>query len=207
MPKVKVPKPTPDFRKMYQLAERYSEASRLLDEQAKGEEWGCSAPQLLVDSFAVELYLKCLFVLDTNIAPLEEHDWVKLFDALAAHTKTAIREAFARIVRSDPVLSHLNVINPEALKVTDFDRSLAAAKNTFAKRRYLFEPLPTDEWFYAHLLREAIRAVTSMDIRLAGLNSLARHRKRSELQKPYKTEPNISPRCLSYSSRWGVGDA
>lgn len=75
MPKVKLPKPTPDFRKIYQLAEHYSEASRLLDEQKKGEEWGSSAPQLLVDSFAVELYLKCLFVLDTNIAPLQEHDW------------------------------------------------------------------------------------------------------------------------------------
>jgi hypothetical protein len=170
MPKVKLPKPTPDYRKMYQLAEHYSEASRLLDEQAKGEEWGCSAPQLLVDSFAVELYLKCLFVLDTNIAPLQEHDWEKLFDALAPHTKTAISDAFERIVGSDPVLSHLDVINPEALKVTDFKRSLTAAKNTFYKRRYLFESQSTGEWFYAHLLREAIRTVTSMDIRLAGLS-------------------------------------
>jgi len=170
MPKVKPPKPTPDYRKMYQLAEHYSEASRLLEEQAKGEEWGCSAPQLLVDSFAVELYLKCLYVLDTNKSPLEKHDWEKLFDALAPHTKTLIREAFERIVRSDPVLSNLEVINPEALKVTDFNRSLAAAKNTFDKRRYLFESQPTGEWFYAHLLREAIRSVTSMDLQLAGLS-------------------------------------
>lgn len=170
MPKVKLPKPTPDYRKIYQLAEHYSEASRLLEEQAKGEEWGCSAPQLLVDSFAVELYLKCLFVLDTNIAPLELHDWEKLFNALTPPTKDAIREAFKRIVNSDPVLRHLDVINPEARKVTDFDRSLAAAKNTFDKRRYLFESQPTDEWFYAHLLREAIRSVTIMDVRLAGLS-------------------------------------
>lgn len=56
-------KQTPDARKMYQLAERYSEASQILDEQAESEKWGCAAPQLLVDSFAVELYLKCLFVL------------------------------------------------------------------------------------------------------------------------------------------------
>lgn len=170
MPKVKLPKATPDCRKIYQLAEHYSEASRLLEEQTKGEEWGCSAPQLLVDSFAVELYLKCLFVLDTNIAPLELHDWEKLFNALTPPTKTAIREASERIVNSDPVLRHLDVINPEARKVTDFDRSLAAAKNTFDKRRYLFESQPTDEWFYAHLLREAIRSVTSMDVRLAGLS-------------------------------------
>jgi hypothetical protein len=170
MPKVKQPKPMPDFRKMYQLAEHYSEASRLLAEQAKGEQWGCSAPQLLVDSFAVELYLKCLFVLDTDRVPLEKHDWQTLFDALASYTKTAIREAFERIVSSNPVLSHLDVINPEARKVTDFERSLAAARNTFAKRRYLYESVPQGEWFYAHLLRDAIRTVTNMDIRLAGLD-------------------------------------
>jgi len=171
MPKVRAPKATPDYKKMYQLAEHYSEAAGILGEQARRKEWGSSGPQLLVDSFAVELYLKCLFVLDTNIAPLEEHDWQKLFDALLPHTKAAIREAFERIVRSDDVLLHLNVINPKAVKVTDFNRSLAAAKDTFYRRRYLFEAQPTSEWFYAHLVREAIRSVTSMDIRLAGLSN------------------------------------
>jgi len=168
MPKVKQPKPPPDCRKMYQLAEHYSEASRLLAEQAKGERWGCSAPQLLVDSFAVELYLKCLFVLDKNIAPPEKHDLQMLFYDLNPYTQVAVREAFKRTVGSDPILPHLNVINPDALKVTDFERSLAAAKNTFDKRRYLYESVPQGEWFYAHLLRNAIRAVTKMDIRLAG---------------------------------------
>jgi len=170
MPKDKHPKPTPDCLKMYQLAEHYSEASLLLAEQAKGEQWGCSAPQLLVDSFAVELYLKCLFVLDKNIAPPEKHDLQTLFDALTSYTKTAIRDAFERNIRSDPVLSNLDVINPEALKITDFERSLAAAKNTFDKRRYLYESVPQGEWFYAHLLRDAIRTVTKMDIRLARLS-------------------------------------
>src|SRR2546423_15103984 len=118
MPKVKLPKPTPDCRKIYQLAEYYSEASRLLEEQAKGKEWGSSAPKLLVDSFAVELYLKCLFVLDTNIAPLEQHDWQILFDALLPPTKALIRDAFHHRVRSDDVLSNLHVINPQALRFT-----------------------------------------------------------------------------------------
>ncbi len=155
---------------MYQLAEHYSESSRLLDEQAKGEQWGCSAPYLLVDSFATELYLKCLYVQDTNNAPPEQHDLQTLFDALKPYTKILIREAFERIVRSDPILPHLDVINPQARKVTDFDRSLAAAKNTFDKRRYLYETLPQGEWFYAHLLRNAIRTVTKLDIRLVGLS-------------------------------------
>jgi hypothetical protein len=60
------------------------------------------------------------------------------------------------------------VSNPEAVKVTDFNRSLAAARDTFAKKRCLFESQPTGEWYYAHLLRDAIRTVTKMDIRLRG---------------------------------------
>ncbi len=164
----KQPKPTPDFRKMYQLAEQYSKASGLLAEQAKGKQWGCSGPQLLVDSFAVELYLKCLFVLDKNSAPPVKHDWQMLFDALADYTKIAIRQKFEDLC-AHPVLSRLDVINPEALKVTNFARSLAAAETTFYKRRYLYEVMSEDEWFYAFLLRDAIRTVTSMDFRLMGL--------------------------------------
>lgn len=166
-------RPTPDFRKMYQLAEHYTEASRLLAEQAKGDQWACSAPQLLVDSFAVELYLKCLYVLDTNSAPHLGHDTKKLFEVLQPTTQQLIREAFHRIVSGHPVLSNLGVINPEAVKVTDFDRSLEAARHTFDRRRYLYEPLPEGqrEWFYAHLLRDAIQAVVKMDIRLAGLSA------------------------------------
>jgi hypothetical protein len=60
-----------------------------------------------------------------------------------------------------------------AHKVLDFDRSLTAAKSTFDKRRYLYDPaldLKT-EWFYAHLLREAIRNVTKMDLRLHGITA------------------------------------
>lgn len=90
MSKLTPARPTPDYRKIYQLAEHYSEASRLLEKQARRDLWGCSGPQLFVDSFAVELYMKCLFVLDTNAGPLQEHDRQKLFDALAPHTKIAI---------------------------------------------------------------------------------------------------------------------
>jgi hypothetical protein len=163
-------KSVPDFRLMYQLAERYSEASELLSEQAKGKVYGCSAPMLLVDSFAVELYLKCLDVLDNNRAPLGDHPWTLLFDRLASHTKIMIREAFVGIVQNDPVLRHLRVINPAAPPVTDFDTSLKAGSRTFAGRRYLYEEGDRSNWFYAHLIRTAIRKVTKMDLRLASLS-------------------------------------
>lgn len=162
--------PIPNPKEIYQLAVRYSEASTILGGQANGGGWGASAPQLLVDSLAIELYLKCLYVLDTGLAPPRTHDWVKLFEALGSPTRAIIREKFDRIVKEDPVLRNLHVINPDALKVTDFDRSLQVARHTFDKRRYLFETNSNDEWFYAHLLHQAIRSVAAMDIRLAGVS-------------------------------------
>jgi HEPN domain-containing protein len=165
--KPRQPKPVPDFRQMYQLAERYSEASELLEKQARGTDYGASAPMVLVDSFAVELYLKCLFVLDNNEAPQNTHDWKELFKGLKPHTKTIIREAFEQIVQKDDVLRNLAFINPEAPEVTDFNNSLEVAARTFDKRRYLYEDSANREWFYAHLIRNAIRNVTKLDIRVA----------------------------------------
>lgn len=154
-------KPTPDFHKIFLLAEQYSEASLLLEKNAEDDEGKWSMPRLLVDSFAVELYLKCLYVLDLNSAPWG-HDWKQLFDALKDYTKTAIRAEFKRIVKSDPVLSNLKVINPDAPDFTDFDLSLEVAKNTFDKGRYTYEPELPNDWFYAHLMRDAIRNVAAM---------------------------------------------
>jgi len=169
MAKIKKPKPAPDFRLIFRLAERYSEASKLLEKQARGSDWACHAPQVLVDSLATELYLKCLFVLDAKTGPIEGHDWKVLFNCLVPEIRTQIREAFDRKVQSDPVLRNLHVINPEARKTVDFERSLEAAKSTFDKRRYLFEPMPQEEWFYTGFIREAVRAVTIMDLRIAPL--------------------------------------
>lgn len=171
MAKIKPPGPTPDFKQIFRLAEMYFEASKLLENQARSERWGCTGPKLLVDSFAVELYLKCLFVMDTGYAPEWEHDWEKLFNQLTSNTKHEIREAFNRIIKNDTVMPLLPQINPEAAKVLDFDRSLLAAKSTFDKKRYLYDTSQDQgkEFYYAHLLGDAIRAVAKMDLRLHGV--------------------------------------
>lgn len=165
-------KPSPDFYKIYLLAEHYTEASNLLAEQAKVAEWGTSAPKLLLSSFAMELYLKCLFVIDNGMAPPRGHDLLVLFEALDKRTQIDIRQAFERNISHDDVLMHLHIINPKAQKFLDFDRSLKAAKNTFDKRRYLYEELfVEEEWYYADLLINALRSVAGMVVPFAGLVS------------------------------------
>lgn len=181
-------KSSPDLKQMFLLAEQYTEASCLLENQLTGDDPLRDAPRLLVDSFAVELYLKCLHVQDHAVGP-HGHDWQKLFDSLKPATKTAVREAFGRIIENNVVLRHLQTINPGAAMVLDFERSLAAAKNTFDKRRYLYEPPPTGEWFYAHLLRDAVRAVVCMDPRLGQV------KKTMPKMKPPPNTRDAEPEC------------
>lgn len=158
----------PDYKKIFRLAESYTEASLILRREMGGDGFEKSAPRLLVDSFAVELYLKCLYVLDTNKKPKRGHDWLKLFQALKPETQLAIREEFKRIIDSDVVLRNLETINPEAAKLKDFNRSLEAAKDTFDKRRYVYEGFSEKEWFYGHMLQQSVRNIAVMDIRLSG---------------------------------------
>lgn len=167
MAKKNIQNPTPDVARIFQLAEQYSIASNLLIKQSWGDKWGCGAPYLLVDSFAVELYLKCLFTLDTGKAANYSHNHRELFDALSSTTKTQIRDAFKRVIDADVVLKNLAALNPGAAIVLDFDRSLDAASDTFDKRRYAYDPPPTKEWYYAHLLRLAVRDVAKLDLRVS----------------------------------------
>ncbi len=181
MPKKdETPKETPDSKKIFLLAEHYSEASRLLDEQSRGDQakeknWGCFGPKLLVDSFAVELFLKCLYVQDTKKAP-HGHDWGKLFEELKPGTQKAILLEYDRLIDADPIVGKLMIlreINPDAVKVRDFRRALKAARLTFDKKRYIYEKpdenKSKEEWFYAHFLKDAIRNVTLTDLRIAEL--------------------------------------
>jgi hypothetical protein len=170
-------------RKIFILAEHYAEASRLLEEQSRGDQskaeklWGCSGPKLMVDSFAIELYLKCLYVMDMR-EKITGHDWKKLFNALHDNSKSSIRKEFARIVEDSPLPAIVRTVNPDAAKVLDFDRSFIAASETFDKRRYLYEdPKPPKageeqkEWYYAHLIKDAIRGFLIIDPRIKDLIS------------------------------------
>ena len=74
----------PDFKAIYMLAEQYREASIVLEKNNKE----LSAPRLIVDSFAIELYLKCLYIIDKKQAK-RGHDWKEIFDALEESRRRA----------------------------------------------------------------------------------------------------------------------
>ena len=173
-------KETPDYKKMFLLAEHYSAASKLLVEQsrgdqAKGKNWGCHGPHLLVDSFAVELYLKCLYVQDNKQSPPGIHDWERLFEELKEGTQKSVLLEYNRLIDADHIVGNyllMREINPDALKVRDFRRALKAARTTFQHHRYLYEqptPKPGEEWFYADFLKVAIRNITITDIGIMDL--------------------------------------
>jgi hypothetical protein len=169
--------PTPDFKKIFILAEHYFEASKLLDDQSrrdqsKEENLYCSRPKLLVDSFAGELYLKCFYVQDSKEPPYG-HDWEDLFNDLNPGTQKAIRLEYVHLTDTDLMVGNiplLSQVNPGAvettLKIRDFDRALKAASKTFANMRYAYEQVQKGEWFYAHFLVNSFRNVLIRDFRI-----------------------------------------
>jgi hypothetical protein len=167
------PASVPDFKQVFLLAEYHAAASRLLDNQSKVKEFGSIGPKMLVDSFSVELYLKCLYVQDKDAAPPEVHDWEVLFEELKPGTQKAVILEYNRLIDADHIVGNyllLREINPEAVKVRDFRRALKAARMTFDKKRYMYEVNNnTEEWFYADFLGNAIRNITMTNLEIMKL--------------------------------------
>ena len=81
----------------------------------------------------MELFLKALFVQDTG-GVRRSHDWEKLFDLLLPGTQEALRLEYRRIRDKDPIVGDLMLlreVNPDAVRVRDFNRALKAARITF----------------------------------------------------------------------------
>ena len=66
-------------------AERFRAADAILrsDENMKNYGPAIAAPSMVLSAFAAELYLKCLFVIETGRSAPDTHDLRKLFSLLS----------------------------------------------------------------------------------------------------------------------------
>src|SRR4051812_6029494 len=93
--------PVPDPHKIFQTAESFREAADLLEKTPAQR----GAAFLVTDALAVELYLKCLYVLDNEkrLAPPQEHPFDVLFRELTPGTQKAVIRRFG-VNNNHPVL-------------------------------------------------------------------------------------------------------
>ncbi len=85
----------------YKRAWEFQQASAILDKHSTTKTYG-STPYVVCGAFSLEVYLKCLFMIDKGKEPKWEHDLVTLFTELSPDTQTDIQAHFGDLVKGLP---------------------------------------------------------------------------------------------------------
>jgi HEPN domain-containing protein len=141
---------------IFVVADQFWHATDYLRRRKKND---VQNPIIACAAFALELYLKCLFVMEGG-QPTNEHNLKKLFRKLSQPVQTEIRSYFS--ANSGDLRVHLENVyqrrgkNPP--KGDLFDFALRVSKNAFMNFRYLFEHgLPAETGWVADMIVEGAR--------------------------------------------------
>jgi hypothetical protein len=140
---------------MFLVAEQYR---RACNELAATDPLNVALPAMVSAAFALEVYFKCIFVLETNQPPPNQHNLRKLFELLAPATQVKIRALFAP--HQAKIQGYVNEaataagVTPHAV---DFDNVLNFSQDAFVLMRYIYESLPPMSGWFGHAIMVAAR--------------------------------------------------
>lgn len=87
----------------------------------------------------VELYLKCLYVIDCN-AKVKGHDVNQLFMSLKPATRQTIEEKYKTEIATDGVQHFLGTLPADfRSRVVDLSKYLEVSRHNFESMRYVYE--------------------------------------------------------------------
>jgi hypothetical protein len=95
------------------------------------------APYVTVTSFTIELYLKCIFMLDKGKSAPNIHDLAKLYNSLGDESKIVIEKVYEMAVSHDPIVNAMRAQVPEM--ITDLNKVFKEISGAFVKWRYSYE--------------------------------------------------------------------
>ena len=86
-------------------------------------------------TFALELHLKCLIMIETNEKPIHEHNLKRLFNALLKEDLTAIKKNYQTLIKKNMTLK---VIRNEGIKVnSSFWHVIEEMQKSYNEWRYI----------------------------------------------------------------------
>jgi hypothetical protein len=127
-------------------------------------------PWIVVCAFSLELYLKCLVLLDTGILPKKTHKIRALFEQLPLARQARIRKLHDGAVANDPLVPQMlaavkaiceaqntSPMNADSL---DFDTILDEVNDSFRAWRYHYEePHDGGEFNVKHFVNALVDAI------------------------------------------------
>ncbi|MDQ0191183.1 hypothetical protein JI721_04145 [Alicyclobacillus cycloheptanicus] len=95
------------------------------------------SPFVTVASFTIEVYLKCLFMLDHGRPAPRSHKWDTLFGQLSKENRVEIEKLYNQFVATDPLVQDM-VQRVPGTKL-DLSSFLKDAGSAFVNWRYMYE--------------------------------------------------------------------
>ena len=114
-------------------------------------------PTTVNSAFSLELYLKCLRIIEGNPAG-NTHDLECIFDKLLPESKKAIRKYFREELNRKPIVIQLRAAGYSNRKL-QFRFILRNAKDAFEQWRYYFERKRKTKSYNAEAIRHSVRRV------------------------------------------------
>lgn len=124
---------------IYDSANNFQAASNVLSQKiSETNDIGTYiAPFITVTSFAIELYLKCIYVIETGKPAPGIHDLEKLYGNLGEESKIVIEMVYNMLVQQDPIVNAMKEKVPEMK--TDLESVFKEISGAFIKWRYSYE--------------------------------------------------------------------
>ncbi len=137
------PKKTLDPTTIFLIAEQNHHASQhLAKAKSIGFEHDVTFPAVVISALSLEIYFKCLLVIETGTAP-QTHDLRYLFNRLNPATQQKIRANYMPfMLEAQRVISESAIASGVAPPNVDFDFVLNLSRNAFNITRYIYEGIP-----------------------------------------------------------------
>jgi hypothetical protein len=144
---------------IFLFAEQYKHASNWLAlSRRNGFEHEVRIPAVVCSAFALELFLKCLLVIEGRKST--GHDLRELFDSLSDDAKTRIRDRFApRLPEAQQMIRESAAAAGVDAPHVDFDSILDLSKAAFVQTRYIYEGIAPGTGWAASGILDATRQV------------------------------------------------
>jgi hypothetical protein len=142
----------PDPFGVYMNAERFRIADSVLRQDANVKQFGSSigGPTLVIATLAAELYLKCLFIIETGRPSPDIHELRKLFLLLSDGARAEIEAVWDDYSKHPQTLTIYDAVeNMTGFSIPrDLRWHLRAGNEAFVKLRYSHEPQNANVKFF-----------------------------------------------------------
>lgn len=126
-------------KNIYDSANKFKVASDALSEKLSltNDVETYIAPFIVNAAFSIELYLKCLYMIENNKPSRYTHNFFDIYKHLSNDSKGFIEAVFNMLLEQDSLFKELQKRIPST--DTEFESILREAGNAFARWRYSYE--------------------------------------------------------------------